>query len=1810
MKIYLPIIRNYQLVDSTFINSHSSLLIVRDVMKKIYLIMFFILSSVISLKAQWYPQTSGTTSWLWDVCFVDSINGWIASDDGIIHTTNGGINWYAQPNSDTLHAVFFVDNNCGWAVGSSGNIVYTTNGGNNWVQQASGTTALLSGLYFTSLDSGIIVGAGGVILRTTDGGNNWTIQNSPTLKNLNAVWFTDENNGISVGNDAVLPSYTPTILRTTDGGVTWISQTPGVSFLFTNLWDVCFTDANNGFAAGSEADSYPGNQSQGLILKTTDGGTSWSVILQDSSVHWFRGISFADANNGIVVGTNGKIIRTTDGGENWFSQVSNTTNWLNSIDFSDINHATVAGTIGTILRYSISSTVVNPTEVSAESISDSNMNISFIPNASSDNVVIVWNLTGTFTIPGGTPPGVDSSFAGGTVLYNGLTSPVSHTGLAPSTVYYYKLFSYNGTYYSTGVAVSDTTLPLLDPSEVASTAISNTQIRVSFTPNASNDNVVIVWNLTGTFTTPSGTPPAADSSFAGGAVLYNGLTSPVNHTGLAPSTVYYYKLFSYNGTYYSTGVTVSDTTLPLPDPSEVASTAISDTQIRVSFTPNASNDNIVIVWNLTGTFTTPGGTPPAVDSSFAGGTVLYNGLTSPVSHTGLAPSTVYYYKLFSYNGLAYSSGVTTNTATNAASVNPPYVQDFEGTFPPTGWTNYGTKTWSQSTGGMNGTMCAHVSYSPAGTANLQMPSLVLPASPNYRIKFWWKDNDVLSMMNEKKGKQNNKEKENSKSKQKGIKHSGDGIEIAGYDTTFFEISTNGGTNWTVLAFLSTVLPQSGYSEVIQNLDSYAGQTISIRWHDWSDGTFNAYGTGLDNITVEEIPACSDPTGLTATDITNNSANIGWSGAAIVDIDYGTPGHLAGTGTVINSVNSVSYTLDSLTASTSYDVYIRHNCSSVSFSNWAGPLSFTTACNIAIAPWIEGLESGVFPPTCWTVGSNIWGTSGSGISGYGNGSYCALADFYGVSSGSDNLVSFGYDASGLTNPQLKFDWAYSTYTGEVDEMDIYYSTNSGSNWTLLLAMPGGTNGILNPYHLVNSGIFVPTTGQWSTQSLALPAGSNMVKFAAISAYGNELYLDNIKVQEIPSIPIFSLSPISKDFGSVYVGLSSANQTFTITNTGTGTLTITAGNISIVGTDNNQFVLTNINPYPINLTAGQSTSVDVSFSPASTGAKIADLQIVDNLTDATHTAPLIGVGATPPAVPYFEDFETFVAGQQLACLDPVNWMTWSNLPCDTVEDPFISTSYAFSGTNSAKIVQNNDLVRPLVSQTLGKWLISFMLYIPTGKAGYFNTLAIFGGENSNWGMECYFDSGGGGRLFAGSATVTNFTWVDGSWQMVQLVVDLNIDSAKFYYRGTMIKGWQWTLGANGTGCPLQLDANDFFGATINDEMYLDNYSFQPFTNTFQLTVNVNNGWNMVSVPGLNSPDQNVNTWWPNRDLNTDVFKYLDGYQSIATTTTGIGYWMKNDGDQTYNTGDEWPAGGIQIVPHNPISAASGWNIFGGYENTVDATALTTTPSEQIVYPIYEFIPSAGYQVATQIAPGYGYWVKVLSTCQINIPDVMMAKGKQKPTEYFKDYLPTGQTGWGKITLTDAGGCSYTLYSVKGEVDLNQYELPPLPPSGIFDVRYSSGRVAEDINSEFKTISMSGIIYPVRVKVENMDIRLQDVTGKELNVYVKKGEEITISNPNIDKLMVIGQLTPDKYALEQNFPNPFNPNTTIRFSILKEVQVNLSVYNILGEKVKELKNEVMKPGYYEVEFNASLLASGVYLYRIKTGDFVQTKKMILMK
>ena len=106
----------------------------------------------------------------------------------------------------------------------------------------------------------------------------------------------------------------------------------------------------------------------------------------------------------------------------------------------------------------------------------------------------------------------------------------------------------------------------------------------------------------------------------------------------------------------------------------------------------------------------------------------------------------------------------------------------------------------------------------------------------------------------------------------------------------------------------------------------------------------------------------------------------------------------------------------------------------------------------------------------------------------------------------------------------------------------------------------------------------------------------------------------------------------------------------------------------------------------------------------------------------------------------------------------------------------------------------------------------------------------------------------------------------------------------------------------------------------------------------------------------------------------------------------------------------------------------------------------------------------------------------------------------------------------------------------------------------------------------------------------------------ITIKLSQIIGINNSSVS--------IPDKFVLSQNYPNPFNPKTIIKYELGIKNIVSLKVYDVLGNEVRTLVNEVKPPGRHEIEFDGKDLSSGVYFYKLTTGDFVETKRMILLK
>ncbi len=106
------------------------------------------------------------------------------------------------------------------------------------------------------------------------------------------------------------------------------------------------------------------------------------------------------------------------------------------------------------------------------------------------------------------------------------------------------------------------------------------------------------------------------------------------------------------------------------------------------------------------------------------------------------------------------------------------------------------------------------------------------------------------------------------------------------------------------------------------------------------------------------------------------------------------------------------------------------------------------------------------------------------------------------------------------------------------------------------------------------------------------------------------------------------------------------------------------------------------------------------------------------------------------------------------------------------------------------------------------------------------------------------------------------------------------------------------------------------------------------------------------------------------------------------------------------------------------------------------------------------------------------------------------------------------------------------------------------------------------------------------------------------------LTIAYENTVLVILESETVPEKYELIQNYPNPYNPSTKIRFALPKQGHVALKIYDILGREISTLVNEVKQAGTYTVDFNGSGLTSGVYFYRIESGNFSDVKRMVLIK
>lgn len=288
--------------------------------------------------ATWNDEDVPTEGSLYSMEFADAMRGWAVGDDATIlrydadGAPEGSQDWQQQDlaaeQNHTVTDLSFVDDETGWAVGRQGKKFQTADGGATWVPYETGYW--LEAVDFVDAETGWAAGAE-PILRTTDGGDSWEQLDSEGDRGWFDVAALDETTAWVVGLD----DDDPAIMRTTDGGDQWASVAPDLGE--TAPKGVAFADAQTGWVVGQE----------GLILHTTDGGDDWEA--QDADIdERLLDIAAIDGQTAWAVGDEGAILHTADGGESWEVQPSSTDETLVGVAFVDAGTGWAVGQEGVI----------------------------------------------------------------------------------------------------------------------------------------------------------------------------------------------------------------------------------------------------------------------------------------------------------------------------------------------------------------------------------------------------------------------------------------------------------------------------------------------------------------------------------------------------------------------------------------------------------------------------------------------------------------------------------------------------------------------------------------------------------------------------------------------------------------------------------------------------------------------------------------------------------------------------------------------------------------------------------------------------------------------------------------------------------------------------------------------------------------------------------------------------------------------------------------------------------------------------------------------------------------------------------------------------------------------------------------------------------------------------------------------------------------------------------------------------------------------------------------------------------------------
>jgi hypothetical protein len=370
-----------------------------------------------------------------------------------------------------------------------------------------------------------------------------------------------------------------------------------------------------------------------------------------------------------------------------------------------------------------------------------------------------------------------------------------------------------------------------------------------------------------------------------------------------------------------------------------------------------------------------------------------------------------------------------------------------------------------------------------------------------------------------------------------------------------------------------------------------------------------------------------------------------------------------------------------------------------------------------------------------------------------------------------------------------------------------------------------------------------------------------------------------------------------------------------------------------------------------------------------------------------------------------------------------------------------------------------------------------------------------------------------------------------------------------------------------------------------------------------------WSLVSIPlASGSVDADLAT----------LFSYENQYTVETSLVPGRGYWIKTRSFDVEN----YPVTGNGLE-QAAIPLNAGWNLIGSLSDTIPSGEISDPGNILSGAPLFRFL-NGRYETADRLIPGGGYWIHAEQPGEIEMqliqdpnpqgqadyPESLLASVHEKSAGLFTESVIFRNTG-NSLSL------AIPEYSLRADERVG-YLLPPIAPDTPLDIRTSDDYSVIQFNSE-TILHLTADEFPVILEYDGetgtsggyLSVKVQ-YSDREIQSDLSVGQTVEIQEmpEYLSVMRISGEETVEDSELIANYPNPFNPATTIHYRLQSTSHVKIEVFDVAGRKVGVLADGIMQSGEYRVQFNAQNLASGVYIVRFQNENNLDLRKITLIK